>query len=262
MGQKQSVPAGQYIDGTLHFADGGKIKYDTSKEVTVIKGNVSGFGVKTYANGDTLECYFSNGKAHGKGIKYYTSGSRLECEWVEGLAKGKGTAYFANGDRVECEFANGRANGESIKYGADGSIFRCNMKNSKYDGIGILSNANGIYSSLWNSNVQIGEHRAVQIGAPPPGAVQSLPSSVAMQSSPNSGVTPSLPNSGTPGSALPNIIDEETQVPEMSCVVCFTNKIKVVLMPCSHSNCCIACADKCKECPVCRTKITYKIKHY
>ncbi|CAN0290832.1 unnamed protein product [Ectocarpus fasciculatus] len=38
--------------------------------------------------------------------------------------------------------------------------------------------------------------------------------------------------------------------------------IDCVFVPCGHHCCCVACASRCEECPVCRRTITQKIKTF
>ena len=37
-----------------------------------------------------------------------------------------------------------------------------------------------------------------------------------------------------------------------TCKICMDNEVEVVLLPCGHSVSCVNCADKLKNCPVCR----------
>lgn len=42
--------------------------------------------------------------------------------------------------------------------------------------------------------------------------------------------------------------------------VCLSRKVNVTLVPCGHHCCCMPCTEKFELCPVCRLRITQKIK--
>eukprot|EP01062_Namystynia_karyoxenos_P058594 TRINITY_DN50111_c0_g1_i1.p1 TRINITY_DN50111_c0_g1~~TRINITY_DN50111_c0_g1_i1.p1 ORF type:complete len:411 (+),score=136.23 TRINITY_DN50111_c0_g1_i1:90-1235(+) len=44
------------------------------------------------------------------------------------------------------------------------------------------------------------------------------------------------------------------------CSVCFEERPKVVLMPCLHQALCSGCADRVRDCPVCRCRITQRLQ--
>ncbi|CAN0090449.1 unnamed protein product, partial [Hapterophycus canaliculatus] len=41
---------------------------------------------------------------------------------------------------------------------------------------------------------------------------------------------------------------------------CFVCKVNCTFVPCGHHCCCMACSEKFEFCPVCRTRITQKVK--
>lgn len=41
------------------------------------------------------------------------------------------------------------------------------------------------------------------------------------------------------------------------CQVCMDNEVSTAFCPCGHVVCCLDCASLCRECPLCRTQITY-----
>eukprot|EP00752_Nemacystus_decipiens_P018771 g16830.t1 len=45
-----------------------------------------------------------------------------------------------------------------------------------------------------------------------------------------------------------------------ACVVCFSRKVNATLVPCGHHVCCMPCTEKFELCPVCRVRVTQKIK--
>lgn len=46
------------------------------------------------------------------------------------------------------------------------------------------------------------------------------------------------------------------------CVVCLDAEINAVFLPCKHLHCCSDCAEKCDQCPACRTKIEDRLRIY
>jgi len=93
-----------------------------------------GFGKAFFANGDTYEGNYENGKRHGKGsyrfingclfegtylwnkkdgpgTMYYPDGSKYEGNWGEDCKQGVGTYKYVNGDTYEGEWFRNRKNG-------------------------------------------------------------------------------------------------------------------------------------------------------
>lgn len=52
------------------------------------------------------------------------------------------------------------------------------------------------------------------------------------------------------------IAEQETK----ECVICFDNKRTTIFVPCGHHVSCGTCAEKVKDCPICKKKINQKIK--
>eukprot|EP00483_Globobulimina_turgida_P000005 UN00005 len=91
-----------------------------------------------YANGDTFEGEFMDGKKNGKGVYFwkdlqatydgewsmdtrkgdgkftYSDGSHYEGEWDNNYRSGKGTYIYANGDSYCGEYINGQREGQGI----------------------------------------------------------------------------------------------------------------------------------------------------
>ncbi|CAN0266631.1 unnamed protein product [Ectocarpus sp. 13 AM-2016] len=42
--------------------------------------------------------------------------------------------------------------------------------------------------------------------------------------------------------------------------VCFDNEINCAFIPCGHYCCCVECASRSHECPVCRTVVTQTVR--
>ncbi|CAM9376334.1 unnamed protein product, partial [Ectocarpus sp. 6 AP-2014] len=46
------------------------------------------------------------------------------------------------------------------------------------------------------------------------------------------------------------------------CIVCMTDEVNCVLVPCGHHCICLTCASRLEECPICRRAVTQKIKTF
>jgi len=49
---------------------------------------------------------------------------------------------------------------------------------------------------------------------------------------------------------------------DIVCKICLTDKTKILFQPCGHFCCCLECAYKVNECPICRSSITQRIRAY
>eukprot|EP00483_Globobulimina_turgida_P000386 UN00386 len=110
-----------------------------------------------YANGDTFEGEYIDGKKNGKGIYFwkefqatydgewsmgirrgngkftYSDGSRYEGEWDNNYRSGSGTYMFANGDSYCGEYLDGKRRGEGIcSYEEDYSQLIGTWKDDKF----------------------------------------------------------------------------------------------------------------------------------
>lgn len=73
--------------------------------------------------------------------------------------------------------------------------------------------------------------------------------------------------SGNPGSS-----QSETQSRPLLCVVCYVNKVNVILLPCAHVNICVQCSDiiitqanenaTAPKCPYCKSVINQALPCY
>lgn len=54
--------------------------------------------------------------------------------------------------------------------------------------------------------------------------------------------------------------NDKLKIEENECIICFSNLITVVFLPCNHKISCFICANKLNNCPICRTTICQKIK--
>lgn len=50
----------------------------------------------------------------------------------------------------------------------------------------------------------------------------------------------------------PQIQDVQTDDEKKSCVICMTNEMKMVVVPCGHYCMCFGCSSKIMTCPMCR----------
>lgn len=60
--------------------------------------------------------------------------------------------------------------------------------------------------------------------------------------------------------ALEPSVTYVTTIVKEECILCCVNGKNAALMPCSHMVCCITCARRIDDCPVCRTKIQERIE--
>ncbi|XP_055344938.1 baculoviral IAP repeat-containing protein 3-like [Paramacrobiotus metropolitanus] len=54
-------------------------------------------------------------------------------------------------------------------------------------------------------------------------------------------------------------LDEQSQL-DKDCSVCLDKKVSLCFTPCGHAICCDVCAKRLRECPLCRKRVTGKIK--
>lgn len=72
-----------------------------------LEGQIDGYGLYAFANGDTYEGVFEKGKFHGQGIYKYNSGGSYAGEWVNGVKDGPGVYTFDDGSRRSALWENG-----------------------------------------------------------------------------------------------------------------------------------------------------------
>jgi len=61
--------------------------------------------------------------------------------------------------------------------------------------------------------------------------------------------------------------DEPTEIQQLQCCICHSNKVKIALVPCGHANLCKCCSDRIKFssqpiCPICRSTISIFLRIY
>ena len=105
----------------------------------------TGYGTKTYPNGDVYEGYlelgiphglgeyrfadgsvylgeFAGGIFHGMGRMEWAGGAVYEGDFVSNVRTGEGTYWWPNGDRYEGEFLEGKLQGYGTYYYASGDV--------------------------------------------------------------------------------------------------------------------------------------------
>lgn len=101
-----------------------------------------------------------------------------------------------------------------------------------------------------------GDQQSSSYQAPPRGRMLQNEGSVVEQ---NSAVALSRPPPKQTNVYVPQRHDTEPAMseisPEMICRVCMDNPFNVVLVPCGHLAVCASCAERCKDCPICRRPI-------
>jgi hypothetical protein len=65
------------------------------------------------------------------------------------------------------------------------------------------------------------------------------------------------PANAPPATELIIVYDSQTT----ECVICMDNPKTQIFAPCGHYYCCLGCADKLNECPICRAPIIQQIDH-
>ena len=142
--QGKDLYVGQFIKGNKSgkgvytWANGDRYEGD------FVNGNFTGKGVLTWANGDRYEGDFLNGYPTGKGVFTYLSGNRYEGDVVKGALIGKGVLTWANGNRYEGDFVNnGEKTGKGVLTWANGNRYEGDfVNNGERTGKGVYTWAN------------------------------------------------------------------------------------------------------------------------
>lgn len=108
------------------------------------KGEGSGYGTKTYANGSQYVGYWKNGRPHGQGTCTYAAGSgskyrynpkkKYEGNWQDGEHHGQGTLTYSDGTKYQGPFINSRYHGTGKIIYPDGKVHERNWNFGEYCG--------------------------------------------------------------------------------------------------------------------------------
>lgn len=99
---------------------------------------ICGHGSMMYANGDTYEGEFLDGKRNGTGTyKWYQNTIEKEYtgQWLAGEYHGNGTMIYSNGDKFEGEWKNNKKEGHGIYTYANGLSFEGTWENDSFYGV-------------------------------------------------------------------------------------------------------------------------------
>ena len=109
-----------------------------------IEGNCrNGQGTYTWANGDTYQGEWKNGKMDGQGTHTDADGANYQGEWKNDLKEGQGTYTWANGDTYQGQYKNGLQDGQGTYTFANGDTYHGDWKKDLQDGQGTTTFANG-----------------------------------------------------------------------------------------------------------------------
>ena len=61
---------------------------------------------------------------------------------------------------------------------------------------------------------------------------------------------------------VPTVIEKPSDGSRVTCKVCLDNEVSLVFVPCGHLVTCSSCADHLTDCPVCRKRITSRIRTF
>ena len=146
----------------------------------------SGWGRKSFRNGDVFEGKFVDGELNGKGIfkskdnnstyigdfvnskrngvgELTTNKLHYVGEFKNDELSGKGVIDFLNeGNRYEGEFENNDINGKGIYKFKNGDVYEGEMKNGKMDGFGKFTYADGkIYEGEFINGIKQGKGKLI-----------------------------------------------------------------------------------------------------
>ncbi|MBP7473676.1 MAG: hypothetical protein KBF83_07720 [Pyrinomonadaceae bacterium] len=125
-----------------------------------LSGNcLNGFGKYLFANGNTYEGNFVNGRGNGKGKVVNTDGSSYVGDFVNGKMEGRGIFLSANGNTYNGLWANNVRSGlgkETIQ--KSGEFYNGQFAHDKRNGKGIVKYQNGdIYDGDWVNGLREGQ---------------------------------------------------------------------------------------------------------
>lgn len=120
-----------------------------------LKNNVpEGHGQFTFADGDTYQGDWHEGKIHGNGIYTFADGSRYEGSWKDGIKSGCGLYVFANGDSYSGEYLNGNRHGQGTYTWGSGRKYVGQWAFNRRNGFGTLYDRNGsvLFQGQWRDD--------------------------------------------------------------------------------------------------------------
>ncbi|MBP7377201.1 MAG: hypothetical protein KA956_12065 [Pyrinomonadaceae bacterium] len=160
-------PTPSTTTGQMTFEGGAK--YDdavpTAKPIAstttkCLSGNcLNGFGKYLFANGNTYEGYFVNGRGSGKGKVINTDGSSYVGDFVNGKMEGRGIFLSANGNTYDGMWVNNVRSGQAAQtVKKSGEVYVGQFANDKRNGKGKVTYTNGdTYDGDWVNNLREGQ---------------------------------------------------------------------------------------------------------
>ena len=113
-------------------------------------GDQSGYGVKTWTDGDRYEGNWKDDEINGKGTYTWPDGRKYEGEYQNGKKNGKGTYTWADGRKYEGEYQNGEKNGQGTYLDVNKNTYKGEWKDDEKNGQGIfIYTDNQIYTEKW-----------------------------------------------------------------------------------------------------------------
>lgn len=125
-----------------------------------LSGNcLNGFGKYLFANGNTYEGNFVNGRGNGKGKVVNTDGSSYVGDFVNGKMEGKGIFLSANGNTYDGMWANNVRSGQGKQtIQKTGEYYVGQFAGDKRHGKGKVTYKNGdIYDGDWVNGLREGQ---------------------------------------------------------------------------------------------------------
>lgn len=160
-------PTPSTTSGQMTFEGGAK--YDdevpTAKPISstttkCLSGNcLNGLGKYLFANGNTYEGNFVNGRGSGKGKVVNTDGSSYVGDFVNGKMEGRGIFLSANGNTYNGVWTNNVRSGQGTQtVKKSGEIYVGQFANDKRNGKGKVTYKNGdIYDGDWVNGLREGQ---------------------------------------------------------------------------------------------------------
>ncbi|KAJ1415453.1 MORN motif [Sesbania bispinosa] len=101
------------------------------------KGDVAGYGVRVFSNGDVYEGEFYGGKSGGSGVYYYSMSGRYEGDWVDGKYDGFGVETWAKGSRYRGQYRQGLRHGFGVYRFYTGDVYAGEWSSGQSHGCGV-----------------------------------------------------------------------------------------------------------------------------
>ena len=125
--------------GTLRLDDGG-----TVEGADFLDCELRGDGVRRWVGGESYRGPLdASARPEGQGVKTLADGSSIEAAWRAGHAEGSGAVTWAGGDAFTGELLAGEPSGAGRCAYADGRVYEGGWKGGAYDGEGKLRTAAG-----------------------------------------------------------------------------------------------------------------------